>query len=157
MAPKRKAGAKGKTKTQDTAKAASKSAAKAKAKHNFPALLDADETTDGNAVEETTAVDEADHVEEEETTIDGDDYRTPSRGQKYVFNRDYNLLPEVVRKEYEEIKLSKTPGKTKQLNALVNRAVKDRAGGYRANVDTSEVTCAKIETCVLSFLGVVQS
>ena len=46
--------------------------------------------------------------------IDVDDEAAPTRGQRYVFDRDFDKLPQAVQEEYNNIKLSKTIGKQKK-------------------------------------------
>ena len=79
--------------------------------------------------------------EESEAADAGEnDDSPPTRGQRYVFNRDFDTLPQSVQDEYTRIKKSRVFGKQQLLNKLINRAVRNRAGGYKAKVDTSSAT-----------------
>ena len=59
----------------------------------------------------------------------------PSRGQRYIFQRDFNTLPKKVQDEYNRIRLSMTPGKTQAMNQIIMAATKN-VTGYSGQLDT---------------------
>ena len=138
-----KAKAKGKGKAKAGAKAAG-----TQRRLSFPAIEDAppSQKTPADAAAESQKSHEEDDNgegprEESEAADAGEnDSSPPTRGQRYVFNRDFDTLPQSVQDEYTRVNNSRVFGKQQLLNKIINRAVRNRAGGYKAKVDTSSAT-----------------
>ncbi len=77
---------------------------------------------------------------------DGQACVTITRGQKYIFDRDFELLPQAVQDEYHRLRTSKEPGKQRKMNAIVSTAVSDRSGTYKGNAVVNERVWAEFFT-----------
>ena len=111
---------------------------------SFPAIEDAP-SSQKSVAESQKSHEEDDNGEgprEESEAADAgeNDSSPPTRGQRYVFNRDFDPLPQSVQDEYTRVNNSRVFGKQQLLNKIINRAVRNRVGGYKAKVDTSSAT-----------------
>ena len=111
---------------------------------SFPAIEDAP-SSQKSVAESQKSHEEDDNGEgprEESEAADAgeNDSSPPTRGQRYAFNRDFDTLPQSVQDEYTRVNNSRVFGKQQLLNKIINRAVRNRAGGYKAKVDTSSAT-----------------
>ncbi len=60
---------------------------------------------------------------DDEQEVDGDDYRTPSRSQRHVFETSRHLLDAATLRAYDDAKTSTLAGKQKTMNAIINKCV----------------------------------
>ena len=73
-----------------------------------------------------------------DTALESTQLPTPTKGMRYLFRRDFHLLPKNVQAEYNRFVLSREPGKQKEMNRIILLAVKQQGGEYRGTVETND-------------------